>query len=121
LCEVFTGQCPPWLEVRHLNGVPNDNRFENLLYGTRSENGKDRLLHGTCHQAIKPDCKYGHALRIPNLVEARLKKGYRGCAACAKAADIIEWRKAKGVGPSDFAEVRRLADELYASIMRDEK
>lgn len=38
--EAFVGPCPEGCEVLHLNGVPNDNRLENLKYGTRSENLK---------------------------------------------------------------------------------
>ncbi len=38
--EVFKGPCPKGCEVLHLNHVPNDNRLENLKYGTRSENLK---------------------------------------------------------------------------------
>lgn len=33
--------------VRHRNGVNDDNRADNLLYGTRSENEQDKVLHGT--------------------------------------------------------------------------
>jgi hypothetical protein len=39
--EAFVGPCPEGLEVRHLNGRGADNRLENLLYGTRSENNID--------------------------------------------------------------------------------
>lgn len=38
--EAFVGPCPANCEVLHLNGVPFDNRLENLKYGTRSENVK---------------------------------------------------------------------------------
>lgn len=43
----FTGPCPDDHEVRHLNGVPSDNRLENLAYGTKVENQQDRHAHGT--------------------------------------------------------------------------
>ena len=32
--------------VRHLNGIPWDNRFENLAYGTQSENNIDVYMYG---------------------------------------------------------------------------
>jgi hypothetical protein len=35
------------LEVRHKNGVPDDNRLSNLEWGTRKQNGEDRIKHGT--------------------------------------------------------------------------
>ena len=42
----FIGSAPEKHECRHLNGVPSDNRLENLRWGTRSENIKDDFLHG---------------------------------------------------------------------------
>jgi len=35
------------LEVRHLNGLPFDNRIENLKYGTSKQNSEDSKKHGT--------------------------------------------------------------------------
>lgn len=32
--------------TRHLNGIPNDNRIENLAWGSHYENMQDRKLHG---------------------------------------------------------------------------
>ena len=43
----FIGPVPAGQVVRHRNGVNDDNRADNLLYGTRSENEQDKLLHGT--------------------------------------------------------------------------
>lgn len=34
----FVGPAPLNQEVRHINGIPDDNRLENLVYGTRTEN-----------------------------------------------------------------------------------
>jgi hypothetical protein len=43
----FVGTAPDTHECRHLNGDPADNRLENLCWGTRSENIKDAVRHGT--------------------------------------------------------------------------
>jgi hypothetical protein len=43
----FVGVAPDKHECRHLNGDPADNRLENLCWGTRSENIKDAVRHGT--------------------------------------------------------------------------
>ncbi len=56
----FTGENPPELDTRHLDGNPANNRWApgrteeearaaggNLFYGTRSENAYDRVRHGT--------------------------------------------------------------------------
>ena len=37
----FHGPPPPGMETMHLNGIPTDNRPENLRYGTHSENMTD--------------------------------------------------------------------------------
>ncbi|MCO5107793.1 MAG: HNH endonuclease [Burkholderiaceae bacterium] len=34
-------------EVAHRNGVPNDNRASNLRWSTRTENERDKGMHGT--------------------------------------------------------------------------
>jgi NUMOD4 motif/HNH endonuclease len=43
----FIGQQKKGTEVRHLNGDSQDNRLENLAYGTKSDNIKDAKKHGT--------------------------------------------------------------------------
>lgn len=45
--ETFVGPCPPRMECRHLDGDPQNNKLENLCWGTRKENMKDRISHGT--------------------------------------------------------------------------
>lgn len=43
----FLGPCPPGLETAHYDGNPNNNRFDNLLYTTRSKNALMANRHGT--------------------------------------------------------------------------
>ena len=45
--EAFDGPRPPGLTARHLNGNPSDNRIQNLCWGTHTEQGHDRIRHGT--------------------------------------------------------------------------
>jgi HNH endonuclease/NUMOD4 motif len=45
--EAFVGPPPTSTSVcRHRNDVPNDNRLENLEWGTKSDNAKDALRNG---------------------------------------------------------------------------
>lgn len=55
VARVFHGPKPPGLEVRHLNGIRDDNRPENLRYGTRSENSADKRFHQLHPGQIRPD------------------------------------------------------------------
>lgn len=45
--ESFVGLSLPGMVTRHLNGNHRDNRIENLAWGTRLENHRDMLDHGT--------------------------------------------------------------------------
>ncbi|MDD5397413.1 MAG: HNH endonuclease [Candidatus Moranbacteria bacterium] len=46
LLDAFVGLCPKNMEVRHLDGNPQNNSLDNLLYGTVKENAEDRKKHG---------------------------------------------------------------------------
>jgi hypothetical protein len=52
--KAFVGPCPPGQETRHRNGKHDDNRLENLLWGTSTENKADRDEHGRTQRG------YGH-------------------------------------------------------------
>jgi len=43
--ETFVGPCPEGMECCHSNGIRNDNRLNNLRWGTKKENGKDKINH----------------------------------------------------------------------------
>lgn len=47
VCEAFNGPCPEGQECRHDDGDPANNVPSNLLWGTRLENQRDRVRHGT--------------------------------------------------------------------------
>lgn len=47
IARLFHGPRPEGLELRHLDGDPTNNDFENLAYGTRAENAADKARHGT--------------------------------------------------------------------------
>lgn len=49
--ETYIGPCPVGMESRHLNGNRLDNRLENLVWGTPSENTFDAIRHRT-HRSV---------------------------------------------------------------------
>ena len=51
----FRGATPPGLEALHINGIPTDNRLENLRYGTHSENMIDMYRQGRGRGCFTPE------------------------------------------------------------------
>lgn len=70
---------PSDMQVRHLNGNPEDNRLQNLRYGTAAENAADRARHGTEARGLRN----GRAKLNPVAVRA-IRADPRPCAAIGK-------------------------------------
>lgn len=51
--ETFVGKCPKGFQCRHLDGNRLNNNLSNLKWGTRSENQKDRVKHGTHNRGTR--------------------------------------------------------------------
>lgn len=77
----FVGPCPDGQEVLHRDGIPTNNRLDNLSYGTRSQNVQDTLRHGTNVNAAKTHCKHGHEFTVENTYRRRGNE--RHCRTCA--------------------------------------
>lgn len=94
VAHAFLGEQKPGLEVRHLNGDKEDNGVANLAYGTKSENMKDMVRHGT-HRFGKSHCIHGHEFTPDNIYLT--KAGYRVCKKCQNSANkrCYEARKAR--------------------------
>lgn len=52
--EAFVGPCPEGMECCHGNGVPADNRLENLRWDTKAANEADKRRHGTISRRSGP-------------------------------------------------------------------
>lgn len=79
----FLGDPKPGQIVCHNNGVPSDNRAENLRWDTTSGNFYDKRKHGTDHKVNRTHCPRNHPLSGSNLVLGRRDTGRRGCRSCA--------------------------------------
>lgn len=79
----FIGERPEGMETRHLDGDKSNNAASNLIYGTRSENIRDQVKHGTHGNSKKSRCANGHAFDEANTYHWR---GHRKCRTCMKAA-----------------------------------
>jgi hypothetical protein len=68
----FVGPRPDGMEGLHGNGDELDNRLENLRWGTKSENMRDQVRHGTHVQARKTTCPKGHPYTKRNAAGSRI-------------------------------------------------
>jgi hypothetical protein len=82
--EAFVGPCPAEREACHNDGDPGNNNVGNLRWGTRSENRKDSVNHGTHQHAKKTHCPQGHAYDRVYTRRTGPKAGatFRACSRC---------------------------------------
>jgi len=81
--EAFHDLRPDGTEARHLNGNHLDNRAANLKWGTKSENNRDQVHHGTHPKASRTHCPQGHPYDEANTYIT--VAGGRQCRACERA------------------------------------
>ncbi len=60
---------PTGLECRHLDGNPANNRVENLCWGTRQQNVRDKARHGT---ELHGEAKSGARLTVEQVAAIRV-------------------------------------------------
>jgi hypothetical protein len=85
--ESFVGPCPDGMEALHANDIRDDNRLENLRWGTRTENLHDMVRNGNHHGAKKTNCKRGHPFVGENVKPQSSSGQGRACRECCKQAD----------------------------------
>lgn len=98
VCMAFHGPRPIKHETRHLNGIRDDNRPENLAWGTTKENYEDRRKHGNDRMRrgivnkLKTHCKFGHPFIEENIY--RDKNDRRVCKPCRRIRGQAHYRAA---------------------------
>lgn len=97
--------------ARHRDGNARNNHVENLAWGSFAENNLDTVAHGNHYQATKTECKRGHPLEAPNLVEGILKHGRRSCKACNRALAYIS--------RNSHLDLKEVSDKYFIEIMEN--
>lgn len=87
----FAGPRPEGCEVLHNDGNPANNAAANLRWGTRSENLRDSVRHGTHFWASKTACPQNHAYDNENTHVT--SDGRRMCRTCLREKNHIRRQK----------------------------
>lgn len=83
--EAFVGQRPPGKICRHKNGVPSDNRVENLSWGTPRQNIMDKFEHGTMRKLNPRNTK---SCKLTEDQVIKIREQYREGASLKELAAI---------------------------------
>lgn len=105
----FVGAPPEGHEALHGDGNPANNDLGNLRWGTRSENLRDSVRHGTHYWAKKTHCPQGHAYDADNTYVCR--DGRRMCRACLNARNNAR-RDARNARRRELRRLRRDAKDV---------
>jgi predicted transcriptional regulator len=104
----FVGPLPDGQETRHENGFRDDNRLDNLCYGTRKENAEDCVEHGTQpYGELHGSCKLTND-EVTEIIRLRAEEGVRGC----KLAEMF------GVSPGLISMI--LNGQIWTHLPRPE-
>ena len=113
VAEAFLGVRPAGADVCHYDDVKDNNRTDNLRYGSHSDNMLDAVRNGTHRSSAKTHCPRGHELNGDNLVKHRLKAGRRGCRSCYNARTFCRRHPE--------ADFETEADRFYARYTADDQ
>lgn len=95
VAAAFIGPCPEGLEVRHLDGVHENNNVENLKYDTHRQNMRDIAIHGRHRHAARTHCPAGHAYDEANTLRNKSRPNARHCRACRNARNRDYYHRTK--------------------------
>lgn len=101
VCEAFHGRPAEGQEACHNNGIPSDNRADNIRWDSRSGNMRDKRLHGTDHQLKKTHCRQGHEYTPEN---TRVRNGSRFCRRCHADESNTRYHSTKILRPRQKKE-----------------
>lgn len=92
--SAFHGEAPEGTEGLHADGDKSNNALENLSWGTRSQNIRDQVAHGSHANATKTHCAEGHPFTEGNTYYYP-GRVHRACRECRRAYQRAHRLKAK--------------------------
>ena len=93
--EAFSGPAPEGMHACHWNDDPEDNRIENLRWGTRSENMQDCVRNGHHPKANKTHCPRGHEYTPENTYTGGAGRACWTCKRARRRADTARRSEAR--------------------------
>ena len=78
VARTFIGPRPNGAEIRHLDGNEKNNRADNLAYGTKSQNGRDRKYHKGCSRYVLTPEQAAEIKRLARLIPKPTDKTLAG-------------------------------------------
>jgi len=98
----FLGKPPIGHEVRHLDGNPQNNHLDNLAWGTKKENRRDRSLHGRDNLLFGESASWSKLTEknvkfIRESIDTSKKLGIQFCVSPSTIDDIRKRRTWKHV------------------------
>jgi len=91
--EAFVSACPPGMEACHGDGDRQNNRIDNLRWGTRKSNHADKNLHGTMPRGVThPRAKLDDAVVLSMRNFRNSGASYRVIAEAAGVTTMTAYR-----------------------------
>ena len=106
--EAFVGPRPTNKHGLHKDDNKNNNRVDNLRWGSYSDNMNDRVVNGLHQMSIKEVCKRGHPLSGSNLYVTPEPNVSRQCRSCRLARS----RNKK----DDTVDIQMEADKIFNEV-----
>ena len=101
VAEAFIGPRPEGMNILHSDDNPENNKAENIRYGTQSENLKDSVRNGTHPWSTATHCRNGHDWTVPeNVGVKRSRSGEmtaRRCLVCHRESTRKRRTRNRGV------------------------
>lgn len=100
--QAFVGPAPEGTEALHRDGNAGNNTLSNLRWGTKSENSRDQIAHGTHPFASRTHCPADHPYSEANTYR-HPRTGHRHCRECIRIQQRAAYRRRRDAKKQEAA------------------